>query len=203
MNELKERYSKISDDELLAIAYFDSTEYSEEAINIAKSILEERGLSNHSNEIMQKAKSYHGQVKESQKDNFSEVVQDGDIFRLGKLKQAFKGRNFSFIGKWLFGYIVGYGFYSALGFGNEKGKWIHLIRSAEEITKGWLFILEVIFNIAIFGTIPVIFFIIYSLTLSAGQREKLGLSLLIPKYILIPYGISLFLFIVLIIAPRL
>ena len=115
-----------------------------------------------------------------------------------------KKRNFSYVGKWLFGFIVGYGFYSALGISNGKGKWIHLIRSAEGIREEWLFILEVIFNIAIYGIIPVIFFIIYSLTLSTGQREKLGLSLLIPKYILIPYGISLFLFIVIIIIlPRL
>ena len=43
MNELKAQYSKLSDNELLIIVYIESSDYAEEEIKNAKSILDERG----------------------------------------------------------------------------------------------------------------------------------------------------------------
>lgn len=203
MNEPEEKYSKLSDNELLIMVYFENSDYTEEAIEIARSILDERGLSNPSSEILQQAKNYQSQIKEAQKDKFAGKIQSRDIFRFGKLKQAFKEKDYCFIGKWLFWFIVGYGLYSGLGIGSGKGKWIELIPFAETIKSEWLFVLEVIFNIFILGIFPVIFFIIYSLKLSPKQRKERGLSLFMPKYIFFIYGISLFLFVALVILPRL
>ena len=45
MDELKERYSKLSGQELVSIVYSESADYREYAIKIAKSILNERGIS--------------------------------------------------------------------------------------------------------------------------------------------------------------
>jgi hypothetical protein len=185
------------------MVYFENSDYTEEAIEIARSILDERGLSDPSSEILQQAKNYQSQIKEAQKNKFAGKIQSRDIFRFGKLKQAFKEKDYCFIGKWLFWFIVGYGLYSGLGIGSGKGKWIELIPFAETIKSEWLFMLEVIFNIFILGIFPVIFFIMYSLKLSPKQRKERGLSLLMPKYIFFIYGISLFLFVVLVILPRL
>jgi len=203
MNEPEEKYSKLSNNELLIMVYFENSDYTEEAIEIARSILDERGLSDPSSEILQQAKNYQSQIKEAQKNKFAGKIQSRDIFRFGKLKQAFKEKDYCFIGKWLFWFIVGYGLYSGLGIGSGKGKWIELIPFAETIKSEWLFMLEVIFNIFILGIFPVIFFIMYSLKLSPKQRKERGLSLLMPKYIFFIYGISLFLFVVLVILPRL
>lgn len=202
MSELEERYSKLNDNELLIMVHFESSNYTEKAIKCAKSILNKRGLSQPSNEILQQAKNYQSQIKEAQKDKFAEEIQSRDIFRFGKLKQAFKKKNYCLISKWLFWFIVGCGLYSGLGIGSGKGKWIELIPFVEEIKSEWLFVLEVIFNIAIFGIFPVTFFIVYSLKLSPEQRKERGLSLFMPKYIFFIYGISLFLFVALVILPR-
>ncbi len=203
MDELEETYSKLTDNELLIMVYFESSDYNEEAIKIAKSILDKRGLGQPSDEILQQAKNYHSQLKESQKDQFAEKIQSRDVFRFGKLKQAFKEKNYYFIGKLSFWFVIGYGLYSGLSIGSGRGKWIELIPFAETIKSEWLFILEVVFNIAILGIFPIIFFIIYSLKLSQEQRKERRLSLLMPKYIFFIYGISLFLFFVLVILPRL
>lgn len=152
---------------------------------------------------MQQAKNYQSQIKETQKDKFAEELQSRDIFRFGKLKQAFKKKNYCFIGKWIFWFIVSYGLSSGLGIGSGKEKWIELIPFVETIKSEWLFVLEVIFDIAIFGIFPLVLFIVYSLKLSPEQRKERGLSLFMPKYIFFIYGISLFLFVALVILPRL
>jgi len=56
MNDLKKQFSEFDDYMLLRIVYFDSSEYSEDAIRIAKSVLSERRLSRPSEELLQKAK---------------------------------------------------------------------------------------------------------------------------------------------------
>jgi len=183
--------------------YFESSDYTEKAIEIAKSILDERGLNNPSDDILQQAKAYQSQIKEVQKDKFVEDIQSGDIFKTRALKQAFKGKDYCFIGQWLFWFIVGYGFFSGLGIGIGKGKWIDLIPFVEPIKSEWLFIIEIVFNIAIFGMFPVIFFIIYSLKLSPEKRKERGLFFLMPKYIFFIYVISLFLFVTIVVLPRL
>lgn len=203
MNGLKERYSELSNNELLVMVYFESSDCAEEAIKIAKSVLDERGLNNPSREILQQAKNYQSQIKDAEKDKFTEKVQSGNIYRFGKLKQAFKEKDYCFIGKWIFWFIVGYGFYSGLGIGSGKGKWVELIPFVETIKSEWLFVLEVIFNISIFGILPVVFFIIYSLKLLPEQRKERGLSLFMPKHVFFIYAISLLLFVTLVILPRL
>ena len=195
MDELKEQYSKLSDNELLVMVYFESSDYTEEAIKIAKSVLSERGLGQPSHGILQQAKNYQIEIK-GQKES------GRDIFKEKKLKQAIKKRDYYFIGKWLFWFIAVYGVYSGLGVGSGKGKWIELVPFVETIKSEWLFIIEVILNISILGIFPVIFFIIYSLKLSPEQRKERGLSLFMPKYIFFIYVVSLFLFVALVILPR-
>lgn len=190
MNELKDQYSKLSDNELLVMVYFESSDYTEEAIEIAKSILDERRLSQPSSEILQQAKNYRIQIKELQKN-------DRDIFGEKKLKQSIKKRDYYFVGKWLFWCTIGYGIYSAV-FGIKE------MVVKRPLWPIWiLFVLEIIFAIAIFGIIPVIFFCIYNLKLSPEQRKERGLFLLMPKYVLFIYVISLFLFVALVILPTL
>jgi len=190
MSELEERYSNLSDNELMIMVYFESSNYTEEAIKIAKSILAKRGLNQPSDDILQKAKDYQKQIKEIEENN-------RDAFGEKKLKQAFKKRNYFFIGKWFFWFIVGYGIYSAL-------IGIREMTTKQLLWPGWiLFILEVAFTIAIFGIIPVIFFIIYSLKLSPKQRKEKKLLLFMPKHIFFVYGISLLLFIIFVILPKL
>lgn len=190
MNELRGRYSKLSDNELLIMVYSESSDYTNEAIDVAKSILDDRGLSQPSDKVLEQAKNYQTQIKKSE-----ESI--GDIFGEKKLKQAFKKRDYFFIGKWLFWFTISSGIYSAL-IGVEE------LASKRPLWAGWiLFLLEIAFTIAIFGVIPVIFFFIYSLKLPQSERKEKGLTLFMPKYVLILYGISLFLFVVFVILPGL
>jgi hypothetical protein len=190
MNELRDRYSKLNNNELLVMVYFENSDYTSEAIDVAKKVLDERGLSQPSDEILQLAKDYQTQLKESE-----ENIRD--IFGEKKLKQAFKKRDYFFIGKWLFWSIAGYGIYSALISVKE-------LVAKRPLWPGWiLFILEVAFTIALFGIIPIIFFFIYSLKLPPRERKEKGLTLFMPKYVFFIYGVSLFLFVVLVILPRL
>ena len=192
MNELKERYSKLSDNELLIIVYFESSDYRQEAIEIAESILDERGLSQPSDEILERAKNYQMQIKDSVEGDYDVL---GDNLAGGRrLTQAVKKKDYLFIGKWLFWGIIGYGIFSDL--------YITQGRVLERL--GWMgFVLEIISTIAIFGIIPVIFFSIYSLKLSPRQRKERGLTLFMPKYVFFIYGISLLIFVSLVILPRL
>ena len=106
---LKEKYSELNDYELINIVYFESSEYKEEAIKIAKSVLEERGLSQPTDEILQRAKEY----RKAPASDFDEDLFGEKVFERGKLKGAFKRRDYLFIGKWLFWLVVGYGLFSA------------------------------------------------------------------------------------------
>ncbi|MFQ3579199.1 MAG: hypothetical protein SNJ71_03540 [Bacteroidales bacterium] len=173
MNELIDSYSKLSDNELLIMVYFESSNYQEEAIKVAKSILKERGLSQPTSEILQQAKNYQIRTKES----LENIM---DTFDERKLKQAIRKKDYYFIGKWLFWIIIGSGIYS--GVLGSKGNIVSVL-------------LEVIFTIAVFGIIPVIFFFIYSLKLSPEQRKERGLCLFMPKYIFFMYAISLLIFV--------
>lgn len=192
MNELKERYSKLSDEELLVIVYFESSNYRQEAIEIAKSILDERELSQPSDEILQRAKNYQMQIQDSVESDYDVL---GDNIVAGRrLTQAVKKKDYLFIGKWLFWGIIGYGIFSNL--------YITQGRVLERL--GWMkFVFEIIFTIAIFGIIPVIFFFIYSLKLSPRQRKERRLTLFMPKYVIFIYGVSLLIFVSLVILPRL
>ena len=190
MNKLKQQYSKLSDNELLIMVYFESSDYTSEAIEVAKLILNERGLSHPSSKILQQVKNSQIQTKELRE-------RDEDIFGDKKLKQVIKKRDYYFISKWLFLCTIGYGIYSAL-FGIKE------VALKRPLWPAWmLFLIEIVFTIVIFGIIPVIFFCIYSLKLSPKQRKEKGLTLLMPKYVLFIYGISLLLFAVLVILPRL
>ena len=111
MNELKKRYSELNDYELINIVYFESSEYREEAIKVAKSVLEERGLSQPTDEILQRAKEY----RKAPTSDFDEDLFGEKVFERGKLKGAVKRRDYLFIGKWLFWFVVGYGLFSAYG----------------------------------------------------------------------------------------
>ena len=197
INELRERYSKLSDRELLMMVYFKSSDYTNEAIEYASSVLSERGLSHPPDEILQQAKDYYDHKKES-------AMNYEDVFKEKKLKKAIKKRDYFFIGKWLFWFFVIQGFYTAFRGGVEKG-WVALlpIYEVELISEKWLFVMGVAFNFAIFGIIPVAFFLIHSFKLSSEQRKEKGLSLFMPKYVLFIYCIALFLFVALIIIPRL
>jgi hypothetical protein len=187
MNELKKRYSELNDYELINIVYFESSEYREEAIKVAKSVLEERGLTQPTDEILQRAKEY----RKAPASDFDEDFLGKDVFKKGSLKRAVKKRDYFFIGKWLFWVVIANGFYTAFR-----------INSSFEISSQrtglpiWILqIFEIISTIAIFGLIPVIFFVVYSLRLSKEQRAEKRLTLLMPMYVLIIYGISLLIFI--------
>lgn len=189
MNELKERYSKLSDEELLVIVYFESSDYKEEAIEIAKSILDERGLSQPSEEILQEAKKY----KETPARNYD--VFGDSIFKKGKLKQAVKKRDYLLIGKWLFWLVIIYGPLSIYRMGPPA-----LSSNKMLVQQIWLpiwiiYLLEIVSTIAIFGVIPVIFFFIYGLKLSPKQRKEKGLTLFMPKYVFFIYVVSLLIFV--------
>ncbi|MCG2791127.1 MAG: hypothetical protein ABIK21_05265 [bacterium] len=194
MSNLKEKYLNMTDDELIKIVYVDTSDYTAEGIQTAKNILEDRGITQPSPEVLENAKNASKQQKESL---------DGylDIFQSKKISKAIKKKDYFYIGTYIFWLIIGYGIFSGLSIGTGMGKWIELIPFAETIKSEWLFILEVVFNIAILGIFPVIFFIIYSLRLSPEQRKERRLFLLMPKYIFFIYGISLFLFLVLVIIP--
>jgi hypothetical protein len=196
MNNLKEKYSNMTDDELIKIVYVDTSDYTVKGIQTAKNILEYRGITQPSPEVLEEAKNASKQQKET-----LDVYNRFDIFQSKKISKAIKKKDYFYIGTYIFWFIIGYGLYSGLGIGHGKGKWIELIPFVETIKPEWLLILEVVFNIAILGIFPVIFFIIYSLRLSPEQRKERRLSLLMPKYIFFIYGISLFLFLVLVIIP--
>ncbi|MBN1384163.1 MAG: trypsin-like peptidase domain-containing protein [Elusimicrobia bacterium] len=63
MNELKEKYSKLTDDELLTIVYVESSDYTEEAIKVAKIILDERGIGYPSEETISQTKKTYQESK--------------------------------------------------------------------------------------------------------------------------------------------
>ena len=195
MNELKKRYSELNDYELINIVYFESSEYTEEAIKVAKSALSERGLSQPTDEILQRAKEY----RKAPASDFDEDLLGGNVFERGKLKRAVKKRDYFFIGKWLFWLVITYAFISALTINPS----FEISSQRTELPIWIIHIIEIIFSIAIFGLIPVIFFSVYSLRLSKDQRKEKGVTLLMPIYVFIIYGISLLIFIVLIILPRL
>ena len=196
MNNLKEKYSNMTDDELIKIVYVDTSDYTAKGIQTAKNILENRGITQPSPEVLEEAKNASKQQKET-----LDAYNRFDIFQSKKISKAIKKKDYFYIGTYIFWFIIGYGLYSGLGIGHGKGKWIELIPFVETIKPEWLLILEVVFNIAILGIFPVIFFIIYSLKLSPGQRKERRLSLLMPKYIFFIYGISLFLVLFLVIKP--
>ena len=194
LNELRERYSKLSDNELLIIVYFESSDYKEEAIEIAKSILDERGLSQPSDEILRQAKNYQIKLKKSSESDYDVL---GDNIVAGRrLTQAVKKRDYLFIGKWLFWGIIGYGIFTEL-YRRTGGATVERSRFP-----GWILsVFEIVFSIAIFGIIPVIFFFIYSLKLSPKQRKEKGLTLFMPKYVFFVYVVSLLIFIAFVVVP--
>jgi len=196
MNNLKEKYSNMTDDELIKIVYVDTSDYTVKGIQTAKNILEYRGITQPSPEVLEEAKNASKQQKET-----LDVYNRFDIFQSKKISKAIKKKDYFYIGKYIFWFVISYGIFSGLTIGNSMRKWIELIPYLETIKSEWLFILEIVFNIAIFGIFPVIFFIIYSLKLSSSQRKERGLSLFMPKYIFFIYGISLFLFLVFVIIP--
>jgi len=187
MNDLKQKYSELNDNALLNIVYFESSEYTEEAIQVAKSELAERGLSQPSEETLQKAKEY---IETPAKD--FDGLRDG--IKKGALKEAVKKRDYFFIGEWLFGMVIFYALYSVFQMGMKNLGSSSVIDSPTWLPTWMLFPLEFIFNIAIFGLIPVIFFCIYSLRLSKKQRKEKKLVLFMPKYVFFVYGISLLIF---------
>lgn len=63
MDELKERYSKLINEELLNIVYVKSSDYTEESIKLAKSILEERGITQLTDTILQQVQNYQNEKK--------------------------------------------------------------------------------------------------------------------------------------------
>jgi len=197
MNELRAQYSKLSDNELLIIVYFESSDYTEEAIKIAKSILDERGLSQPSEEILREAKKYK-KTPASDYDVFGD-----SIFKKGKLKQAVKKRDYLFIGKWLFWFVIFYGVISVYRMGPPALSSNKILAQQTWLPILIIYFLEIAFTIAIFGIIPILFFLIYSLRLSPEQRKEKGLTLFMPKYVFFTYGVSLLIFISLIILPRL
>jgi hypothetical protein len=189
MNDLKKRYSELNDYELLNIVYFESDDYRKEAVDIAKSILLERGLGNPSEETLVKAKK-HRVTPVSAFDDFKE-----NIYGNKKLSKAVKKKDYLFIGKWLFWIVFIFAIFDAMrGYSNIERDWLPPF---------FLFFMEIFLTLAIFGIIPITFFIFYSLNLSKEQRRKKKLSLLMPKYVFFLYGFSLFLFFALIILPRL
>jgi len=194
MSNFKEKYLNMTDDELIKIAYVDTLDYTAEGIRTAKDILKSRGITQPSSEVIENAKTISKQQKES-------IEGYLDIFQSKKISKAIKKKDYFYIGKYIFWFVISYGIFSGLTIGNSMRKWIELIPYLETIKSEWLFILEIVFNIAIFGIFPVIFFIIYSLKLSSSQRKERGLSLFMPKYIFFIYGISLFLFLVFVIIP--
>ena len=194
MSNFKEKYLNMTDDELIKIAYVDTLDYTAEGIRTAKDILKSRGITQPSSEVIENAKTISKQQKES-------IEGYLDIFQSKKISKAIKKKDYFYIGKYIFWFVISYGIFSGLTIGNGMRKWIEIIPYVETIKSEWLFILEIVFNIAIFGIFPVIFFIIYSLKLSSSQRKERGLSLFMPKYIFFIYGISLFLFLVFVIIP--
>ena len=178
------------------MVYFESSDYTNEAIEFARSVLSERGLSHPPEEILQQAKDFYDHKQESK-------INDEGFYKEKKLKKAIIKRDYFFIGKWLFWFFIIQSFYTAVRGGVEKG-WVELlpIYEVELISEKWLFVMGVAFNFAILGIIPVAFFLIHSLKLSSEQRKEQGLSLFMPKYVLFVYCIALFLFVALII-PRL
>jgi len=184
MNELKKQYSELNDYELINIVYFESSEYTEEAIKVAKSTLEERGLRQPTDEILQKAKEYCN----TPADDFDGLGKKLNPYEWRKIKKAVKKRDYLFVGKWLFwSVLVGGIFHAIKGWDSFRREWL----------PPWmLFLLEIFFTIAIIGIIPVIFFFIYSFKLTKEQRKEKGLILFMPKYVFFIYGFSLFIFIV-------
>ena len=188
MSDLRSLYSQLSDNELLSMTHFGSSDYTEEAIEVAKSILAERGLSNPSNDILQ-------QVKAERHNESEKAIRSKDMFRVRKLKQAIKDHDYCYLAKYFFWFIVFYGCYSGFeaNTGSTKGKMVSLFGP---LKPEYSFLGQLICSIAVFGILPVIYFIAHSSKLSRGKRKEHGLSLFMPKYILIVYGISLLLLIV-------
>jgi len=195
MDELKERYSKLTNEELLNIVNVHNSDYTAEAKKIAREILSIRGLNEHSVEMKEKHPP-------NQKEENIVTQKSIDIFKFEKLKESWKGKKWNYIGQWLFWYIVLYGVFSGLSVGSGKKKFVHLLYYWSDITTGWLFVLEVAFNIAIFGMFPVIFLIILSAKLSSQQRKEQKLSFFMPKYIFFTYTISIILFVLLVFIAR-
>lgn len=195
MNELKKRYSELNDYELINIVYFKSSEYTEEAIKVAKSVLDERGLSQPSEEILQEAKKY----KETPASDYD--VFGDSLFEKGKLKQAVKKRNYLFIGKWLFWLVIFYGVISVYRMGPPALSSNKILDQQTWLPILIIYFLEVAFTISIFGIIPVLFFLIYSLRLSPEQRKQKVLSLFMPKYVFFTYVVSLLIFVALVVLP--
>lgn len=186
IDELRERYIYLTDLELLAMVHYEHSEYTNEAINAANSILEERGLSKPSEELLQQAKRYRTQIEASEKDPPYLIAEK-------KFKRALNKTDYFFLGRWSFWCVVGYGFYSAfIG-----------LKVAVANLPSWpvwlLFILDAAFKIGLFGIIPVILFIIGGLKLSPQQRKERKMILFMPKSFVFIYGLALLLFLSLVI----
>lgn len=176
---LKKVYSEMSDEELLEMLSIDRKEYEKEIYIL---LLEEAGrreFGKNENEILQKARTYKDRIEKIREKR-------KDVFGTHKLKQAFKKKDYYSIGKLLFSIVIFYSFLSGITTGSSS-----------------LMLLEIIFTIAIFGIIPVIFFLVYSFKLSSTERKKRNLSLFMPKYVFFTYLISLFISFIFIILPRL
>ena len=69
MDELKERYLKLSNEELLSIVYVESSNYTEESIKTAKSVLEERSITQPTDTILQQVQNYQTEKKKLEMEN--------------------------------------------------------------------------------------------------------------------------------------
>jgi len=100
------------------------------------------------------------------------------------------------VAKYLFWLVLFYGCYTGLqaSAGRTSGKMVALFGP---LKPGYSFLMQLICSITVFGIFPVIYFIVYSSKLSSNERRSQGLSLFMPKHILIIYVISLFLLVLL------
>lgn len=193
MNDLKQKYSDLDDFELLRIVYFEYADYTEEAIQLAKSILIDRGLNQPSEEMIQKVKEYiETPVSEF---DFLDDKKEENIFKKGNFRDAVKKKDYYLFGKLLFWLVVVYAFTSV--FLHE----MNYLSPEKKLPENygileWFInnLIEIVFTITIFGLIPIIFLIFHSLKLSKKQRKEKRLVLFLPSYILIIYGISIIIF---------
>lgn len=92
LEELRKKYEGMTDEELINIAYIQSFDYTDEAVELAKKLLRERQIKKPSDEIIKELKNKILNDRK-EKEEFK-----GDVLYTKRLDKAIKRKDYYFLG---------------------------------------------------------------------------------------------------------
>lgn len=118
---------------------------------------------------------------------------------LTKLKAAIQKKDYYLLGKYSFVFVVLYSVWHVF-FGSHG--FVELIPDIDNFKTEWVPIFAIILDIAVWGIIPILFFLKHGLSLSKQERKEKKLVLFLPRYILLIYSFCLLVFVLFVLLPR-